>query len=219
MSILSCSETDNNEILAVYKSTFHSITPSTSVETEEYSVFSIDQLKEIFNPIVTTEKSTITQTTESEELTEDITLTLKESFAILDIKADAKDKTHIFDVENEILTFSEGEFSYNGIKLFVKADGIFYNSMAVGGEITERNIFELEDYRYVREVSRQEKSVKSATNKKDFHSEVSYNQPLVALRFTDGAYVYKCSIEDQETIKMERIEPDYLDYGLLNKVK
>lgn len=219
--MLSCSDSDSNDAtLAVYKSTFYTVTPSTSIVTEErWSPFSIEQMKGIFNPTITNEETTLILTTEGEEIKEDITFTLRETSAVLDIKADVTDKTHIYDVTNEVLTFSAGEYTYQGMKFVVTADGIIYKSMAVGGEITERNIFELSNYRYVTEISRKEKSVEPVTNKKNFHSEVSYNQPLVALRFIDGVQVYKCSIEDQDRVKLERIEPEYKDYGFLEKVK
>lgn len=72
---------------------------------------------------------------------------------------------------------------------------------------------------YVHEVSREEVSVQADTYRRVFHSEVSYGQPLVALRFSDGGQVYKCSIVDQDRARMERLEPDYRDYGFLERLK
>lgn len=64
-----------------------------------------------------------------------------------------------------------------------------------------------------------EVSVQADTYRRVFHSEVSYGQPLVALRFSDGGQVYKCSIEDQDRARLERLEPDYRDYGFLERLK
>ncbi|MBR3283958.1 MAG: hypothetical protein IKI60_01375 [Alloprevotella sp.] len=69
------------------------------------------------------------------------------------------------------------------------------------------------------EVSGEEMAVQADTYRRVFHSEVSYGQPLVALRFSDGGQVYKCSIEDQDRARMERLEPDYRDYGFQERLK
>ena len=221
-TLISCGDNDTEEkdpVVAVFRGSFLDTTPSVSVVTEEYSRFSKEQLIEIFNPIITTEKKEETSSWSDETLKADVDLVLRTSTATLNIRGDLITYEKTFEVAYEVMTFTPGEYVYSGIKMKVESDGI-YASIGLGtadGTLEDQLLLPLKNFRRETFLSQKETAKTEKKQSIDFHSEVTYTVPVVSLLFSNGTDTYKCTFEDNLKAKLERIEPEYYEFGYLDK--